>query len=255
MDNVLNSKKSWLAAPALFLLGVAAIIAVWLTHSPEWVQAHFDADGASPVESATIGLFYMVIGLLWLVPAMRCPKARRFWRWDFSLVTMLAICRELDWHKSWIDTSNVRYVAGKLAGKAFTGTAYKLKFLTRTDAPWTDKLIVVAFFAVFIGVLGGTILYFLPRLWRGLWKLHPVSWSIGFLGGVGVLVNVTDRFPSVLRKMGVRLTDSVEALQTAMEEGLELLLPLMAILAILQAYFIYVAPGESHDETAAWREI
>jgi hypothetical protein len=238
----LKSKHSWLAAPLLWLAGVLALLLTWALATPEWIQFHFDNDGISPVESATIGLFFLQIGLLWLVPPMRPGWQRPLWLADFSLLTLFAVCRELDWHKLMVHASG-------LPG-ATTGTAFKMRFITNPANPLGDRLLVVACFAVVILACGGTLLFFLRRLLTGLFKLHPVCWSMGFFGGTVILIQLADRLPSVLRtKHHIILSDSLHALSTVLEEGQELLLPLFVILAILQAHFIYVS-GAGADDAA-----
>jgi len=228
----LKSKHAWLAAPLLWLAGVSALVLVWALATPEWIQAHFDHDGASPVEVATVGLFFFQMGFFWLVQPMRASRLRPLWLADFSLLTFFAICRELDWHKLLISASN-------LPG-ATRGTPFKMKFLTNANNPLADRLIVAACFAVVILLCAGTLLYFLRRLLTGLFKLHPVCWSMGFFGGTIILIQITDRLPAVLRKdLGIRISESLHALMTALEEGQELLLPLFVVIAVLQAHFIY----------------
>ncbi|HPB11133.1 MAG TPA: hypothetical protein PL176_13795 [Kiritimatiellia bacterium] len=236
----LKSKHAWLAAPLLWLAGVSALVLVWALATPEWIQAHFDHDGASPVEVATVGLFFFQMGFFWLVPPMRASRLRPLWLADFSLLTFFAICRELDWHKLLISASN-------LPG-ATRGTPFKMKFLTNANNPLADRLIVAACFAVVILLCAGTLLYFLRRLLTGLFKLHPVCWSMGFFGGTIILIQITDRLPAVLRKdLGIRISESLHALMTALEEGQELLLPLFVVIAVLQAHFIY---NNEHTDSA-----
>ena len=248
MTTFLKSRFAWVTAPVIFIVWSIILLCLWAFNAPEWIQTHFDADGASPIESATVGFFYLLIGLIWLVPTMRPSKRALFWKVDFSLVALIAICRELDWHKLLVHASD-------LPG-ATHGTAFKMKFITNPANPLGDRILVVVMFLLFFAVLGGTLIRFLPRLVKGLFKLHPVCWSIGFLGGTGILVNIFDRTPSILRKrFGTELTDSTAALMTAFEEGMELLLPIFAMVAILQAYRIYVADADEGTLPAEWREI
>jgi hypothetical protein len=237
-----------MVAPALFVTAVVVLFLTWSLHSHDWIMSHFDYEGVSPVESATIGLLYAVIGFLWFFPTMRSPKARLFWRIDFSLVTLIAICRELDWHKLLVHCTN-------LPG-ASHGTPFKMSFLTNHVNPLGDKLIVLACFAIFFVILGGTLFYFIRRLVKGLFKFHPVCWSIAFIGGTSIISQVCDRMPSVLRKgHGINFSDSTLALLTTFEEGLELLLPVFAIVAIIQAYFIYVADDDDGSSLEEYRKL
>ncbi len=229
---LLKSKYSWLAAPALWAAGVLTLVLVWGCASPEWIQTHFDQDGQSPVETATIGLFFFQMAFFWVVPPMRPGLRRTLWLTDFSLLTFFAICRELDWHKLLVTASN-------LPG-ATRGTPFKMRFITNSVNPLADRLLVLACFVIVIALCGGTLLFFLRRLLKGLFKLHPVCWSLAFFGGTILLIQLFDRAPAILRNdFGIRISESLHALTTALEEGQELLLPLFIVLATLQAHFIY----------------
>lgn len=230
--NLLKSKYAWLAAPGLWVAGVILLTVIWACTTPEWVQAYFNNDGTSPVESATIGFFWLQILFFWLMPPMRKSRQRAFWLADFSLLSFFAICRQLDWHKL--------LISADIAPGGTTGTPFKMRFLTNPNNPLADRLIVLACFIVVLGLFGATLLYFMRRLIVGLFKLHPVCWSMAFFGGSLILIQFADRMPAVLRKKhGVEMSDNLRALSTALEEGQELLLPLFVILAVMQAYFIY----------------
>ncbi len=242
--HVLKSSRSWLAAPVLWLAGIAALFLAWALNYPcpeEWIQRYFDHDGHSFVEAVTIGFFFLQITFIWLFPPMAKGRRRVFWQTAFSLITLTAVCRELDWHKAMIDVSAIP--------GATTGTPFKMRFLTNPANPLGDRLLVLACFVLVIALCGGTLLYFIRRLWKGLFKLHPVCWSIAFLGGTCILVQIVDRAPSILRKkFGVVLSAPVQSLLSVLEEGQELLLPLFAMLAVVQAYFLY---GEEESSPSA----
>ena len=245
---LLKSKASWLTAPLLWLAGILVLIFIWSVTTPEWITAHFDNKGASPVESATIGLFFFQIAFLWLVPPVRPGLLRPLWLADFSLLTFFAICRELDWHKLLVTASN-------LPG-ATRGTPFKMRFLTNPNNPLADRLIVAACFALVIVLCAGTLLYFLRRLLVGLFKFHPVCWSMGFFGGTVILIQIVDRLPAVLRNdFGIRISDSLHALTTTLEEGQELLLPLFVVLAVIQAHFIYDNDASGCVPLARFKEL
>lgn len=246
--DLLKSKSSWMAAPLLWLAGVIILMLTWSLATPEWIRANFDNHGVAPVESATIGLFFFQMVFLWLVPPMRSGWQRPLWLANFSLLTFFAICRELDWHRLLVSVSH-------LPG-ATTGTPFKMRFITNPHNPLSDRLIVAACFVVVIALCAGTLLFFLRRLLTGLFHLHPVCWSIGFLGGTIILIQIVDRLPAILRKdFGVRISDSLSALATTLEEGQELLLPLFIILAILQAHFIYNNDPSTSVSLERYREL
>lgn len=242
--HVLNSPRSWLAAPVLWFSGVVALLLVWALNYPcpeSWIQCYFDNDGCSFVEAVTIGFFFLQIAFIWLFPPMAKGMRRVFWQVVFSLITLIAICRELDWHKAMIDVSAIP--------GATTGTPFKMRFLTNPANPLGDRLLVLSCFVLVIALCGGTLLYFIRKLWKGLFKLHPVCWSIAFLGGTCILVQIVDRAPSVLRKkFGILLSGPAQSLLSVLEEGQELLLPLFVMLALVQAYFLY---GEDEAQSAS----
>lgn len=244
----LKSRHAWLAAPLLWLSGVALLTALWFVSAPEFIQANFDQDGHSPVELATVALFFFQLGFFWLVPPMKPGLRRTLLLTDFSLLTFFAICRELDWHKLLVKAS-------QLPG-ATSGTPFKMKFLTNPNNPLADRLVVAACFALVIALCGGTLLYYIRRLLKGLFKLHPVCWSMAFFGGTIILVQVVDRLPAILRHdAGIRISDRWHALTTALEEGQELMLPLLVILAILQAHFIYNNEAADSEPLARHRDL
>ncbi len=225
-----------------------ALILLWSQTTPEWISLHFDQDGASPIEASTVALLWLQIAFFWLIPPLRPSRWRLFWLIDFSLISFFAICRELDWHKLLVIPSH-------LPG-ASHGTPFKMKFLLNANNPLTDRMLVAVCFVVVIALCGYTLFYFLPRLLKGLFRFHPVCWSIGFLGGTLILIQIFDRMPAVLRKdFGIHLTENQHALTIALEEGFELLLPLYILIAVMQAHFIYVAPEEIDNPLASMREL
>ncbi len=240
----LKSKYSWLTAPLIWLTGCTALIVVWACCTPETISLTFDQDGHSPIEMATIGLFFFQLAFLWLIPPMRPGRHRTLFLTDFSLLTFFAICRELDWHKL--------LVAPQTLPGTTHGTPFKMKFLLNANNPLSDRIIVALCFVVVLGLCGGTLAYYLPRLWKGLFAFHPVSWTIGFFGGTIILIQIVDRLPAMLRhNFGIRITAVQQALTTALEEGQEMLLPILIIVAVLQAHFIY---NNAPEDSAALRQ-
>lgn len=232
----LKSRYSYLAAPVLFAAAVMMIFAVWGIWYPcpqEWIVRFVDNDGLSFIESATLGFFFLQFFCIWLIPPMTPGRRRIFWQIDFSLITFIAVARQLDWHKAMVQVSN-------LPG-ATTGTPFKMRFLTNSVNPLSDRLIVLFTFIVVIAVCGYTLFKFAKPLFTGFFKKQPVCWSIAFLGGTTVLIQFFDRLPSTLRKkLGIHLEEPIRSLFSLLEEGLEATLPLFVILALLQSYFLFV---------------
>lgn len=224
----MSNRVDWrfLQGPALFGLFCLVLLGTGLLGSPQWVMGFFDNEGQAPVEMVTIWLFWFSIASLWL----RWPRTKGEW-WQrvlLSLIIVMAIIKETDAHLAWVQPSG-------LPG-ATHGTPFKMKFLTNGVNPLKDRLIVLGCFIFFFAVCGGTLLWYLRRLLTGVWRREAVSWTIGTIGGTGILIQIFDRTPSVLRKdFGVVMGEQTRALFAAFEEGLELLLPLLIVLAVYQA--------------------
>ena len=168
--NVLASKRSWILAPAVFLGGFGVFAVCWAVNDPCVIMANFDADGHSMVELMTLPLFAAIIPLSWLCcPVAGSLRRKAFWCFVFSLLAFMALVRELDWHKIWF----AQLWPGLSA--TFPGTVFKMRFLKCGAVPFAPKAFVAAFFAVFFAATVGPFLYFVRRLFRGFWRLHPVS--------------------------------------------------------------------------------
>ncbi len=235
--NFLTSKHSWLTAPVLFVLMCAAVFATWLAMDPVSLILFFDNKGHAPIEIMTLPLFALIIPLVWLCsPFGGSVRRQIFWNTDVSLLALMAIIRETDIHKMLF-----AHIWPEVAAN-FTGTVYKMKFLKAATVPLAPKLFVVAFFAVFFAVTAGTLLYFIVRLVRGIFRLHPVSWTWGVFGAASTMVVIVDRLPAMLRHSGFdtpaldKHSGSIAALMKAFEEGGEMMMALFALLGILQAH-------------------
>lgn len=355
--------KSFLFAPVVFLLGIAALLLVWGCMEPNALHHAFDADGYSVFELATIPFFVAIVPLVW----WKCPFTGSSLRRSIlclavSCVAVMAVVKELDLHvmamhrlwpeivtaegkihglarekplavdgvlvksKSvklpgllkWKSSSEgdsvqggakgqdicvegkgsvvldfvdagvrlplvvtgdkvtlemksgaevrrvvvagegercLRFVSAskvlhvRVSGKNVSavetlgGTPFKMPFLLHPDVPIPAKCAAVAFFVLFFGVFGMTLLYFSVPLLKGVFSLHPVAWTVGCLGVSGIMVQICDRLPSWTRGLAEKpkegSVDALGALLTALEEGGEMMLAIFALIAILQAHGIY----------------
>ena len=235
-----------MAAPIIWLCGIIILLIVALNASPEWIKLNFNMKGHSTVEVATVTLFFFQILFMWLMPPVPLNTVRgKLLCFNFSVITFIAICREMDWHKAMIDVSHIE--------GATTGTPFKMRFLTNSINPLPDRLLVLFWFIVVIALCAGTLLWYIRPLLKGLFRFHPVCWSIAFVGGTGILINIFDRMGSILKKdFKIFLTDNQKAFTTVLEEGQELLLPLFVIIAIMQSHYIFNNDGK--DELIEFRE-
>lgn len=234
MMNLTTSKRSWLTAPVAALVSLFAFIAVWAALEPATLVPLFDNDGASPVELMTLPLFALIVPLVWLCPPCGGSTKRQcLWASLWSLLGVMAIVRETDAHKVLFAKIWPDVAAG------FRGTVFKMRFLKAADMPFMPKLFVTVFFILFfVAVIIPLVRYAVPLV-KGFFKLEPVAWTMAVFGGAAVTVMVVDRLPANLRHAGVELSDKVRALFTVFEEGGEMVMALMALLAILQAHLIF----------------
>lgn len=232
--DVLTSKRSWLVAPVAAILMYAVLLAVWAAIEPSALVPLFDNDGASPVELMTLPLFALTVPLAWLCPPCAGP-ARRQCAWSalWSLLGVMAIVRETDVHKALFAKIWPEVAAN------FHGTVFKMKFLKASGIPFMPKLFVAVFFVLFfVAVIVPLARYIVPLV-KGFFRLEPVAWTMAVFGCVSTSVLVVDRLPANLRHAGVDLSDSAIALLKVFEEGGEMAMALLALLAMLQSHLIF----------------
>lgn len=235
---LLTSKRSWLVAPVVCLFFALALLVIWAISEPQTLLPAFDDNGHSPVELMTLPLFALIIPLVWLCPPTSGSTARQI-RWStlWSLLGVMAIIRETDIHKALF----ARFWPEVAA--SFPGTVFKMRFLKADGFPLMSKLFVLLFFAAFfVAVIVPLVRYIVPLV-KGFFKFEPVAWTMACFGGVSTVVLLVDRLPANLRHADVAVSDSLLALMKAFEEGGEMLMALLALLAILQAHLIFGRKG------------
>lgn len=250
---------SWLFSPAVFLLGVLALLATWAALEPGAVRQAFDQGGYAPFELATVPVFLAIVPLVW----WKCPFAgsrgrRAVLCAAVTCVALMAVVKELDLHL-WVMQRLFPDLVGadgslqnlvRADGRPLRGTPFKMPFLLNGAVPLAAKAFVCLYFAALFGVFAALLGYFTvpgwakPSFFEGVFARHPVAWSVGCLGTSGVMVQLCDRMPSWLRHAGRGLeTESVRALFTVLEEGGEMMLAVFACIAILQAHALYGRNG------------
>lgn len=248
--DLLSSRRSYLLAPALFFIAVAALLAIWAAMPPEALRTAFDSDGRSPFELMTLPLYALIVPAVWIA----CPFGGSFRRKAalaaaVSAVVVVAIMKQLDLHIDLLAAAYPDAVAN------FKGTPFKMRFLTRSGIPAGAKCMVIAYFVLLFGIFGALALSFSVKFVKGVLRLDPTSWSFGCFLASGAMAQVFDRLPAWYREVtGVAKSDipaSALSLFTALEEGGEMMMALFALLAVLQAHII--VNRKSGNEAASVR--
>jgi len=240
--NLITSKKSWLTAPVAALVSLFVFIIIWAALDPETLVPLFDNHGASPVELMTLPLFALIVPLVWLCPPCGGDTKRKcFWAALWSLLAVMAIVRETDLHKMLFAQIWPEIV------ETFPGTVFKMRFIKAASIPFVPKLFVITFFVFFfVAVIVPLVRYIVP-LFKGFLKREPVAWTMATFGATSVVVMIVDRLPANLRHAGVELSERTLALLTVFEEGGEMTMALLALLAVLQSYLIFGLPRKEAD--------
>ncbi len=118
-------------------------------------------------------------------------------------------------------------------------TAIKLRFFTNPNNPLSEKIVAAVLVVVVLGTAVWLLCRYMPGLFRGFLALNPLAWTVATFGGVGVVSQFADRFPSnYFKATGVRLDDTVIYWFKAVEESGEATLPLLFALGFIQYHLL-----------------
>lgn len=184
---------------------VVFLLLIPVTLSPGSARWMISEEG--PIEILSI-VAWLVLGAQFALSSFRASI-----RWPMTLLFLGFGAREADLHK------------------AFTTTGMlKLTYYTRSAAPMGEKLIAGTVALIFIGLLlYGAYQFFRFLLSQSNWKTNTGRWVL-LAGFLFFISKVMDRAPNVLREEhGVYLAHWVGIYCGTLEEGLELLVPVMLI--------------------------
>lgn len=118
-------------------------------------------------------------------------------------------------------------------------TAIKLRFFTNPNNPLSEKIVAAVLVVVVLGTAVWLLCRYMPGLFRGFFALNPLAWTVATFGGVGIVSQFADRFPSnYFKATGVRLDDTVIYWFKAVEESGEATLPLLFALGFIQYHLL-----------------
>ncbi len=115
-------------------------------------------------------------------------------------------------------------------------TAFKLRFFTNPNNPLSEKIVAFVLAALVAGLFVYAMVLWLIPAFKGLFKLYAGSWTVITFLSCGALCKIADRTHSNLAKHGIVLNPLgfwYGFLEIA-EEGLEMMLPILAVVALLQ---------------------
>ena len=200
-----------LLAPAIAVLAALASIALGILAAPADVVAWTAEEGF--IERSTVMLYFFA-GLA--VAGDREQLRPPVWIAVVALLTAAA-ARELDWHK------------------AFTGgSILKLSYYFGA-APLRHKLVALAVLAC-VGLAAAYLARrFARAVWRGLRAHDAVAFTAVTVFACLVISKITDRSLTVLAQdWHVSISAQARALQLAIEELMELELPALVLLGLVQ---------------------
>ena len=153
----------------------------------------------------------VAVGLTLLVPGDRIARAA-------ILLLLVALgAREMDLHMALTGTSVLR-VSYYLRG-AFS----------------PEKGLALAVVALVLACVGYLLRHYAALFWRGVRSGQPIAWSVVAFFAAGVVAKILDRCVTILRNdFGVAVTPSAAALVLAVEEMLELSLPVLVVFAAVR---------------------
>lgn len=114
-------------------------------------------------------------------------------------------------------------------------TAIKLRFFTNPNNPLHEKIISGVLVLIVVGTALWLFLKWLPKIFRGFLKLNPLYWTIITFGGILVISQFCDRFPSRYYKAThEHLNPFILEWLKLFEEGGEACLPILFALGFIQ---------------------
>lgn len=203
-------KPSFLLSPMLLGLTCLLALLLWLALPAQTVIGLMSEDG--PVESATVVAYLLAVLAIWLLRASTWPT-----RLASSMVLLMFAAREMDLHKSLFGIS-------------------MLKSRFYLSAPLLPRLTALAILLPLAIALVYLLWKHARPLWRGLRERQTVAVTLACFFAALIASKAIDRSLNVVFEIFSYASPLwLQALQLAFEEMLELLLPVLAIVAARQS--------------------
>jgi len=203
-------KPSFLLSPMLLGLTCLLALLLWLALPAQTVISLMSEDG--PVESATVVAYALAVVAIWLLRASTWPT-----RLASSMVLLMFAAREMDLHRS-------------LFGMSMLKSRFYL------SAPLLPRLTALAILLPLVLALVYLVWKHARPLWRGLRQRQTVAVTLACFFAALIASKAIDRSLNVVFELFSYASPLwLQALQLAFEETLELLLPVLAIVAARQS--------------------
>ena len=213
-------KKIFLLSPILFVVWALVLTFLMLVLSAQTIDTITQDWHIIDCTNYTL---YLMAFLSFII----CRKdfAGKYKEWMLMIILLItAVLREMG-AQHWLTEHDT--------------TAIKLRFFTNPNNPLSEKIIT----ALVVLAVVGAALYLLIKnirfLIRGVFKFNPIAWTVGGLFGTAVVSKIFDRLPGNIKKYtGSPLDFDTHMNIQIFEEGFEMLLPAMVILAIWQYHYL-----------------
>lgn len=118
-------------------------------------------------------------------------------------------------------------------------TAIKMRFFTNPNNPLSEKVTVFIILAILIAVVSYLLVKHFRQMVTGFFKLKPFYWSLATFGGLGIVTQFADRFPSrYVKWYGTELPEPVVFCSKLIEEAGEMLLPYLVVVMLWQCHLL-----------------
>lgn len=132
-------------------------------------------------------------------------------------------------------------------------TPFKSRFFLNPDNPWGEKIIFGLILLVIFGALAYLAVKYTKHLITSFFKLNPITWSTAVFCTVLVCSKFADRYPSNWRKAHSGNLMPREGIEvwSLVEESLEMFLPYLIIIMLLQYHVMKQKPAVEVKEIPA----
>lgn len=207
LHRVLTHPRAGAMIALAALLGSLLLLLVPMDRLSDWTS-----EAGFFEEASWVG--YLLAGAACLLMLRRCAALYV----PCALVLFAMCARELDMHNRFT-----------------TDSVLKSRYYLKVKAPLTEKLLAGTVVLALAAVVAYLLLRYLPLFRQRLRERAPEAVTLGAAGIVLVFTKLVDRLPGILKHdYGIGLSEWARHLAMALEEPLELMIPLLVLLALVQ---------------------